>query len=227
MEEIGFYFTSRTDTIQLPVNPEYIKVTYPGTNKTTEIVKLGQVNILKRKGLADFEFECFFPGDTWFPGITSNVVLPPSVYKQFFTDVMESSQYIKMIISGFNISTWVSVEKFVPQRKAGEHEDMYYSIQLKEYRPYGIQELVYDVPLGGTNKDVVTRPSSKATIGSTVVVNGTLFTTSYGDSPGKSLKDYKGKVNYINSDGSKQYHVTTPDGQWLGWVSETDIKVVN
>lgn len=227
MEEIGIYFTSQSGTIQIPVNPEKIKITYPGTNKTTEIVKLGQVNILKRKGLATYEFESFFPGGTWFPGITSNTVLDPSIYEQFFTEVMENSQYIKMVISGLRISSLVSVEKFVPDRRAGEHEDLYYSLELKEYRPFGIQELVYDVPLGGTNKDVPNRPSLKPTIGSTVIVSGTLYKNSYGDDPGKSLKDYKGKVNYINTDGSKQYHVTTPDGEWLGWVSETDIKVVN
>lgn len=227
MDTIGFYFTANGTTLQLPVNPEALEITYKGNNKTAEIVKLGQVNLLKRKALATIKFDSFFPEQDWFPAIVANTLYPPETYKTFFLSLMENAEYCRLVVTGIDLSMLVSIESFAPKNQAGDFEDTYYSISLKEYRPFGIQELVYDVPLGGTNKGTPTRPSSSPTVGSTVIVNGKLHYTSYGDGPGKTLKDYKGKINYINKDGSKQYHVTTPEGDWLGWVEEKDIKVVN
>ena len=42
---------------------------------------------------------------------------------------------------------------------------------------------------------------------------------SYGAKPGKTFTNYKGKVNFINKKGTHPYHVTTPSGGWLGWVT--------
>ena len=68
--------------------------------------------------------------------------------------------------------------------------------------------------------------SNKIGIGSDVIVNGRLHRDSYGSGPGQMRTNYRGKVNFINMKGSHPYHVTQPDGGWLGWVTASSVRRV-
>ncbi|MDE7060884.1 MAG: hydrolase, partial [Lachnospiraceae bacterium] len=59
-----------------------------------------------------------------------------------------------------------------------------------------------------------------------VLVNGRLHRDSYGNGPGQTKNNYRGKINFINQKGSHPYHVTTPTGGWLGWVTADSVKGV-
>ena len=69
----------------------------------------------------------------------------------------------------------------------------------------------------------VTPTPKQITIGCDVVLNGRVHYDSYGAKPGKTFTNYRGKVNFINKKGSHPYHVTTPDGSWLGWVTAESV----
>lgn len=71
-----------------------------------------------------------------------------------------------------------------------------------------------------------TQSSKPIEIGSEVIVNGQLFRDSYGSGAGKTLSNYKGTVNFINTDGSHLYHIATSFGEWLGWVTAESVKAV-
>ena len=64
---------------------------------------------------------------------------------------------------------------------------------------------------------------AEITQGCTVILNGRVHRDSYGSNPGKTFSNYKGKVNLINTKGTHPYHVTTPEGSWLGWVTKESV----
>lgn len=74
-------------------------------------------------------------------------------------------------------------------------------------------------PQGAT----VSPDANGITIGCEVYLNGAVHRDSYGASPGKTFTNYKCKVNLMNKKGSHPYHVTTPSGGWLGWVSADSV----
>lgn len=241
--DIGFFFEYDGEVVQLPVNPAKIEVSFSGNNKTYEIIKLGEINKLKPRKLSDISFESWFPGTTWFPGIrTLGRFRGPSYYVDFFTKILNEGKYCRFVITGLTpaINTLVSIEKFDYDHRAGEEIDMYYSLELKEYKEFSAVEIqvtdslkrntsgtktTSNKPATSTTKSNKVLKPAKITKGCTVILNGTVHYDSYGAKPGKTFKNYKGKVNFINMKGTHPYHVTTPSGGWLGWVREGDIKL--
>ena len=59
MVEIFMEYDNRV--VALPVNPDKIKLSREGNNETTEIVSLGEINMLKAPKLAAMELESFSP----------------------------------------------------------------------------------------------------------------------------------------------------------------------
>lgn len=224
--DIGFFINYNDTVVQLPVNPEKVSVSFKGNNSTTEIIKLGEVNILKDRKLQEISFDSFFPQELGFPGIrTSGDFKKPKYYKKFFEKIMNKKKPCRLVVTGININIKCSVEKFEYYHKAGDHEDAYYSLSFKEYRDYEIVELKSSKEKSSKKKASPTKSPtpSKITVGCKVILNGTVHYDSYGAKPGKTFKNYKGKINLINKKGSHPYHVTTPSGGWLGWVTKESV----
>lgn len=228
--DIGFFFEFEKTVIQLPVNPDKIEVSYKGANKTTEIIKLGEVNILKDRKLADIKFESFFPELAWFPAIrTTGDFKSAQFYKDYFLTAFQNKKPLRFIVTGLNINMLVSVEEFTFYHQAGDHEDAYYNLDLKEYRSFKITEIaVADtatpaVEVPKVSASAPARPNTDIVIGSNVILNGRVHYDSYGAKPGKTFTNYKGKINLINLKGTHPYHVTTPTGGYLGWVKKENL----
>lgn len=234
--DIGFFINYDNQVVQLPINPEKVTVTSSGNNSTAEIIKLGEINLIKDRKLKQISFNSFFPQNEWFPGIrTLGEFKQPEFYKDFFEGIMADKKPCRLVVTGINITLKCSIEKFEYYHQAGDHEDAYYSIELKEYKDYSITEIGVDSSLlrtvgtaseGTTNKaSTSVKPVSpaKITVGCNVILNGTVHYNSYGAKPGKTFKNYKGKVNLINTKGSHPYHITTPSGGWLGWVTAESV----
>jgi len=234
MQDIGFFFEFENRIIQLPINPEKLEVKYKGNNKTSEIIKLGEVNVLKDRKLADIQFDCFFPHGTWFPGIrTTGQFEDEWFYKDYFNTAMLNKKPLRFIVTGINVNMLVSVEGFTYFHQAGDHEDAYYTLDLKEYKPFKITEIVIPVPVEAVAPVVAPAPVStppradtNIVIGSTVILNGRVHYDSYGAKPGKTFTNYTGKINLINLKGTHPYHVTTPTGSYLGWVKKEWLTLV-
>lgn len=71
------------------------------------------------------------------------------------------------------------------------------------------------------NTEDVENPTDYS-IGDKVIVNGTLYSDSYGSSPGKTLTNFQGVITIINLKGTKPYHIDK-----LGWVSKKSINISN
>lgn len=226
INDIAFIFEYRNRLVQLPVNPPKIQVTFDSNNKVEEVIQLGEINILRNRKLATIKFDTFFPEDDWFPAIrTKNKFEKPKFYKDFFEGLMNQAKECRFIVTGIDLNMLVSIEGFDYSHQAGDHEDAYYTLELKEYRPFGISYETKSV--ASTGEKILTvapkRTETKIAIGSSVILNGTVHADSYGSRPGKTFSNYSGKINLINPKGTHPYHVTTPDGGWLGWVKESAV----
>lgn len=232
--DIGIFFTYKNRVIQIPVNPEKITVTVSGNNETVEVISLGQISRLKNRNLKDISFESFFPYESWFPAVrTRGDFRKPKFYKNFFEDLMNNREAATLSITGLGIDMDVSIENFEYYHQAGDHEDAYYSLEIKEYIYHKIDDITDKISTTAstqsspqTTEIVNSIAPTQVTIGCEVILNGTVHYDSYGAKPGKTFSNYRGKVNFINKKGSHPYHITTPSGGWLGWVVESAVKVV-
>jgi hypothetical protein len=140
--DIGFFINYDNQVVQLPVNPEKVTVSYSGNNSTTEIIKLGEINRLAQRKLAEISFESFFPEDDWFPSVrTRGQFKKPDFYKSYIEKIQTSEKPCRLVITGLDITMKCSIESFEFYHQGGDHEDAYYSISLKEYREYQITEV--------------------------------------------------------------------------------------
>lgn len=238
MQDIGIFLNFANQVIQIPVNPTELKVELEGNNSNVEIIQLGEISILKNPKLQTISWDSWFPYESWFPGIrTKGGFKSSDFYVDYIQKIRTSRKPCQLVITGIDLDMDVSIESFSYSHKAGEHEDKYYSISLKEFRKYTISQIptdASDLSRWGTKPGTTTQQPTPApaptpkevTIGCDVILNGTVHYDSYGAKPGKTFSNYQGKVNFINKKGSHPYHVTTPSGGWLGWVLESAIQVV-
>lgn len=225
------------DRCLLPVTPDKLEIKINNGNKTVNLINDGEINILKKAGLSDVEFECMIP----------QVRQPYAIYKDGFKDAAYFLGYIEKLKTGqkpfqfivvrkkpdgkelFNTNMKVSLEDYKIKEDAGEGFDVGVKISLKQYRDYSTKTVNIILTDSKPSASVTeNRGDSQGHIGigSDVIVNGRLHRDSYGKGPGQTRTNYRGKINYINMKGSHPYHVTTPSGSWLGWVTADSVKAV-
>lgn len=228
------------DKVLLPIAPKSIKIGFSSQNKTLNLINDGEINILKDPGLLDIEFDAMLP----------NTKYPFSIYKDGFESADKFIDKINKLKTDkkpfqfivtrtrpdgtplFNTNIKVSLEEYEINEDAEEGFDVILSIKLKQYKPYSTKKIKIEKSKDEDNKQEAKveeereADESKIMIGSDVIVNGRLHRDSYGKGPGQTRTNYKGKVNLINEKGSHPYHVTTPEGSHLGWVTKDSVKGV-
>lgn len=232
--DIGIFITYKGQVVQIPVNPSTFTVSTEGKNSTMEIITLGDIVIPKKTKLSNISWESFFPYEDWHPAIrTKGDFQSAQFYLDFIDKIRNECKPCRLTVTGINYDDEVVIDSFEYYHKAGDHEDTYYSISLTQYRPYAVSVLS---PNNSTNKltksttvGTVSPNSSKTpsagqiTIGCDVILNGVVHYDSYGSKPGKAFTNYKCKVSLVNKNGTHCYHVTTPSGGWLGWVTAESV----
>lgn len=134
---IRFFFEYENKVIQLPVNPEALRVSADGNNEIVEIVSLGEINILRDVKLKEIEFQSFFPRYPDAPYVlTKGSFQGPEFYIDFFESIRKAKKAARLVVSDLNVNMLVSIESFEYEFRAGEEMDAYYVISLREYRPY-------------------------------------------------------------------------------------------
>ncbi|WP_338630569.1 phage baseplate protein [Clostridium baratii] len=227
---IGIFMEYRGLAIQFPVNPEELKVKTEGSNEVKEVVKLGEVNIARDKKLSTIEFESFLPEDNVYPFIrTKNQFKGPKYYIDFIERVRKDKKPVRFIVSDTYINLMVLIESFEYGYEHGTN-DVTFTLSLKEFREVRVKEVkisnyASNRPSKNTNNNRK-NSSGKVTRGCTVIVNGRLHRDSFGKGPGMTLRNYKGKINFIQNGRKYPYHVTEMNGGWMGWVTKESVRVV-
>ena len=228
---IRFFFEFNNQVVQLPVNPEEIMINSSGNNKTEEIVKLGEINLLRQKKLEAFMIECFLPIDSSAPYVlTKGKFQKPQFYIDFFEQIRQEKKPFRFIVSDTKINMLASIEDLEYGLKAGD-DDTHYSLSIKEYRPFSSKVVKITLPATKSEPAKVTAPAPKRpktgfAIGDTVIANGNYWYSSYGANPHGTFKNFTGKISHIVADKNRKYryHITTPSGGYRGWVAKSQIK---
>ncbi|SEN73552.1 hypothetical protein SAMN04488134_101772 [Amphibacillus marinus] len=232
---IGFFIEYSGQIAHFPVNPESVVFSKNSSNESTEIVGLGEINVLGITSLGEMTFESFFPGFRHASYVrTKNKFWNPKRYIDLIEKIRRQKKPCRFVITHTLINTLVSIESFEYEYRAGEENDVYFSITLKEYRPYDakfvkvVQQVSRPTTPKVTKKPTKSKSTNKqVTTGSTVIVNGRLHRDSYGAGPGQTEKNARRKVNFIKKGRKCPYHVTNLNGGWRGWVTASSVRRVD
>ncbi|MBM7868880.1 LysM repeat protein [Clostridium pascui] len=163
----------------LPILPEKIEFNESGNNKTYDIINLGEVNSINLPKLTEISFESFFPKYRA-PYVGSKQLFEPSFYISKIREWREQNLKIRLIFIGspLKVNDLFTIEDFKFYEQAGEVGDVYYSIDLKRYRPHFAKKVII-VSNDKTNivkKTIGSRTVEKAKSKTHTVINGdTLF----------------------------------------------------
>lgn len=227
---IRLFFEYENQVVQLPVNPPELEVQYGSNNKTDEIVKLGEINILRKASLKEIDIESFFPATQNAPYVlTKGKFKAPQFYINFFEKIKREAKPCRFIVTDTKINMLVSIEDFSYKREAGTN-DIEYTLSIKQYREYTAKVMrVKKETNSATKKTVKTgveREKTGFAVGDTVLVNGKYTADSYGNGNYGTFKNFTGKISKVVQDKRRprRYHITTLSGGWCGWVTASQMK---
>ena len=141
MSNYGMTLIAGGREIDIPVLPEKLKVTSPGNNDTATVLVLGDILILRKKGLRTIAWDSFFPAHSA-PYVTGRVRDPVEIV-QAIQAARDGLDPVRFLITGtdLDINVRMGVETFDYEERAGELGDFYYSIKLYEWRDYSAKRI--------------------------------------------------------------------------------------
>ena len=121
--------------IRFPINPEQLKKVISSSAVTEKIEGLGEISIPQTPSLTEITLSSFF----W------NVMdsTSPRTYIRWLEEWQASRKPAKLIVSKYNWDMQVTCEELTHWVNAGEEDDIYFEISLKEYRTYGAKEVFF------------------------------------------------------------------------------------
>lgn len=174
------------DKCLFPVTPEKISIKINGNNKTVNLINEGEINILKKAGLTDIEFEVEIP----------QVKHPYAVYKNgfkdagYFMDIFEGlktgKKPFQFIVCRqtpvgkklLNTNMKVSLEDYKITEEAKNGFDFKVKFSLKQYREYGAKTVNIKV---AASKPKASTQKKRETKNSPVPIKARTYTVVKGD----------------------------------------------
>lgn len=168
--------------MQAPIAPPSMSMKINNKNETITLMNEGEVNILKKAGLTDIEFELLLPNSKYPFAVYESGFKPASHYLEKLEKLklaQEPFQFIcnRMKPDGsllFDTNMTVSLEDYSIEEDAEEGFDVKVSINLKQFRPFGTKKLTAKSNAasssnasssGGDAKKKVTVEKQRATTG--------------------------------------------------------------
>ncbi|MDE7202414.1 MAG: LysM peptidoglycan-binding domain-containing protein [Lachnospiraceae bacterium] len=156
------------DKCLLPIAPAKLTIKINNTNETITMINDGEINILKKAGLTDIEFECSIP----------QVQYPFAVYKSGFKGADFFLGYFESLKTGgkpfqfivcrrkptgsrlFDTNIKVSMEDYKITEDAKNGIDLTVKINLKQWRDYGTKTV--SISSGGGKLEASVEPQREA-----------------------------------------------------------------
>lgn len=159
----------------VPVLPEKIEFSEGGTNKTYDVIRLGEVNTIGTPKLTDITYQSFFPKNIG-NYVNADELFEPTVYVKKIKEWREDRQKIRFIFlgEGIQINDLFTIENFKFWEESGQVGDIYYSLDLKRYKNYSPIKLIKEEVNGVTvlKKQVPKRGVEKKKISFYKAVHG-------------------------------------------------------
>ena len=187
-QRYGIYIKTDSQSIQFPVNPQEISVSYGGDNTNYNLIGKGEVIIPRRPKLATVEVSSFFPRNSYMVGTVADTWSRPEDYVRFIKTLQERRQVFRFIVNRwdsetpmFDSSFDAVVQDFTITDRGGESGDVYFTLTVSEYRdtaPQRVEKVSEDITTDTTKLTVVdirSVPHDEIVVGDTVTVSGPVY----------------------------------------------------
>ena len=136
--KIYLSFDNMAEYIELPVNPEKLCVATNSNHKSYSLINVGEVSVLDYPMGSKVLIESFFPGESSYFAKGKKIEYTPSECVDKIIEWRDSLHPMRLTVTGGarNLSLPCSIEKFDYWENWGENGDIYFSIELKEYKWY-------------------------------------------------------------------------------------------
>lgn len=142
MANSSYYFY--LDKCMLPIAPEKLNIKINNANKTIVTINEGQINMLKKAGLTDVEFECSIPQVKYPFAVYKSGFKEASYFMDYFESLKTRRKPFQFIVSRympggrmlFYTNMQVSMESYTLTEQAKDGFDLSVKINLKQYREY-------------------------------------------------------------------------------------------
>lgn len=204
-----------SDKFRLPVNPEAVAVSYGWDWSATSLANLSQINVGGGKELAKIELSGFFPRD-YIPGISEYSGYPgPQTLRTKLQGWADNRYTIKFILIGdFSITINTTITSFAPKEKAGAPGDIYWDLNLLEYRAPTLRQVQVSQPAvkkPAARKPVTPPPSRKPTSNNKTHTSGEwIYVVKRGDNLWTICQRYYHNPNRC-WDLAKKNHIRNPN----------------
>lgn len=132
----------------LPVLPPKIEINQSGNNKTFEVINLGEVNTINLPKLTEINIESYFPLNYGpYVNVSLEQFFSPSFYIEKIMEWREAKELVRFIFtdgSPIEIDDLFTIENFKIREEGGEVGDIYYSLDLKRYKPYAAKKATFN-----------------------------------------------------------------------------------
>lgn len=131
--------------INIPVLPAKLNVSSPGKNERVTVLELGEVLLLRKKGLRILSWESFFPVSKA-PYTTGQVRDPVSII-QAIQKARDKETPVRFLITGtdLDVNIRMGIDSFEYEERSGELGDLYYTIKLYEWKDISPKRIVLPV----------------------------------------------------------------------------------
>ena len=129
------------NSLTFPINPEVLKDVINSSSLTESVEALGEISIPQLPALSTITFQSFFSSKykvkEEFANVGQGKIISPITYVKWIKNWQASRQPAKFVVSELNWNKTVTCESFSYWVNAGEENEIYFDISLKEYREYG------------------------------------------------------------------------------------------
>ncbi len=141
----------------LPVTPSKLTIKINNANKTLTLINEGEINILKKAGLTDIEFECEIPQVKQPYAVYPSGFKGASYFLNYFEQLKTDEKPFQFIVCRqtpngkkfFNTNMKVTLEDYKITEDAKQGFDLKVKISLKQWRDYGTKTV--NITLSNTN----------------------------------------------------------------------------
>lgn len=128
--------------INIPVLPAKLNVSSPGKNERVTVLELGEVLLLRKKGLRILSWESFFPVSK--APYTVGQIRDPVSIVQAIQKARDQKSPVRFLITGTDMdcNLRMGIDSFEYEERSGELGDLYYTIKLYEWKDISPKRIV-------------------------------------------------------------------------------------
>lgn len=164
--------------LTIPINPEELNLSRSADNDDIEIIGLGKATRKGEPGLYSLTISSFFPKYKSYFGTNVKPKTCVNFINTIWKTENKNNTVAKITSTGLhkNFNFYFVIESFDWIYKAGEEDDIYYELKIKEYKPYGVKTVKTKLVKTATKKKTTKKTSTPRTT-STAVTREVKITT--------------------------------------------------